>query len=158
MGEDGLAAYQQRHSNLNCFLKENYGMEVRDDSRLAHRHCLGDLEPMWQEVPVIAHEMACIQTLHQATPYFEASQPALKAMAGTLNRAGVPWGEAWDRVLAYGVAALKVASVLGCQETIPEMVEPALDEPALDEPALGEPALDEPALDEPALDEPALGE
>lgn len=118
-----LATYTARRNNLDQFLQENYQFGLRDDSVLSYRWCLGQLDPMWQDMTVVAHEIACIQTIHHATPYNRVCQEVLPEMAGALAASGIPWKEAWRRVRAFGVPALKIAAILSCEDVVPEMVE-----------------------------------
>lgn len=120
-----MSRYLGRHASLEQFLSENYKMGVRDDSMLAYRFCMGadDLDDMWQDVGVVAHELACIQLIHDLTPYDEVCQTALREMAGVLNRvAGMPWGDAWQRVRTYGVPIVKMAAALSCEPALPCLV------------------------------------
>jgi hypothetical protein len=106
-------------------MTQHYGYDLRDDSFLAYRFCVADndLEPMWQDMVDVAHELACIQTLHDCTPYDQVCQDTLRRLAGALNAGGIPWKVAWERVRAFGVPAVKVAALLSCESMIPQLVD-----------------------------------
>jgi hypothetical protein len=117
-----LARYRERAERLNQELRY-FNRERRDDSILAYRFCMEPelLDPMWRDERVVAHELACIQTIHDATPYDAVCQATLRRMAGVLNRAGIQWGDAWHRCRTFGVPLIKLASMMACEDDIPEM-------------------------------------
>lgn len=120
-----MRAYTARRTNLEQFVAQHYGLTVRDDSALAHKFAAADpaLELMWQDLTVVAHELACIQILHDFTPYDAVCQSTLKTIAAALAEAGVPWGDAWRRARTFGVPLVKLAALMSCDARIPPLVE-----------------------------------
>jgi len=119
-----VARYHERRARLDQFMQEHYHLGVRDDSMLAYRFCMGDddLDSMWEDTEVVAHELACIQLIHQLTPYDDVCQTAMREMAGVLHHTGrMQWGDAWKRVRAYGPSIVKVAAALSCEAGLPQM-------------------------------------
>jgi len=118
--QEASERYGERSARLAAFMAAAYGREPRDDSQLAFRWSSGGLDGWTMEV--VAHEMACMQTIHEASPYHATCESVMREMAGALHAAGLPWTEAWTRVRRYGAPLVKLAAMMTCESQLPEMV------------------------------------
>ena len=118
--KEACERYGERSARLAGFMAAAYGREPRDDSQLAFRWSSGGLDGWTMEV--VAHEMACMQTIHEASPYHATCETVMREMAGALHAAGLPWTEAWTRVRRYGAPLVKLAAMMTCESQLPEMV------------------------------------
>jgi hypothetical protein len=122
--ESHAQMYAVRQASLDQFLYENYTYHIRPDSSLAFKWCIADpeLEPQWQDVVNVAHEIACMQTLHEHSDYTEVTQHALRHLATLLHKYGATWSQAWASVVQYAIPLIKLRAMIGCETRIPELV------------------------------------
>ena len=95
-------AMRDRRESLERLLQKN-GMEIRDDSRLAHNYIVngGDLS-------LTAHELLCTNFLFQNTNYSKLCQEGLRYLANEMrSKYNLPWKQTWNIVREYGVPAMK---------------------------------------------------
>lgn len=95
-------AMRDRKTELEQLLQKN-GMELRDDSRLAHNYIVNG-----GDVVLTAHELLCTNFLFQNTNYPSLCQEGLRFLANEMRqRYNLPWKQTWNIVREYGVPAMK---------------------------------------------------
>ena len=107
-------AMTDRQDNLQALLRRN-GMDMRDDSRLAHNFVVngGDL-------PLVAHELLCTNFLYTNTNYDRLCQDGLCFLAEEMKRVyNLPWKQTWAIVREFGVPAMKFYALAESGATIP---------------------------------------
>ena len=103
-----------RRALLEALLRRN-GMELRDDSRLAHNFIVHD-----GDVALTAHELLCTNFLFARTNYDQLCQTGLRQLAEEMRRQyGLPWKQTWSYVREYGVPALKFYALAEAGEAMP---------------------------------------
>lgn len=116
---------QHRASRLGRLLAQ-YGMEMRDDSRLAHTYLLSG-----GDAYLVAHELLCVNFLFERTRYGQTCEVGLRQLANAMREQyGLPWPRTWQLVREYGVPALKLYCLAESGLTMPDFFLCPLEEDA----------------------------
>lgn len=107
-------AMNARRDALDALLQRS-GMELRDDSRLAHNYIVNG-----GDVSLVAHELLCTNFLYMHTNYDRLCQDGLRYLADEMKRAyNLPWKQTWAIVREFGVPAMKFYALAESGATIP---------------------------------------
>ena len=107
-------AMTDRRDKLQALLQHN-GMDLRDDSRLAHNYVVNG-----GDVHMVAHELLCTNFLYTHTNYDRLCQDGLRYLADEMKRMyNLPWKQTWAIVREFGVPAMKFYALAEAGATIP---------------------------------------
>lgn len=104
--------YAARFAMLTELTKARYGVDVREDSKLADLWCSNMLPFPYVTIDDVGHELYCIQMICDNTDYKAESETLSRNEAKRIKERGVTWSVAWEIVRSHYFDCLKYQHVI----------------------------------------------